>query len=479
MKAKVAQGNSFSAWLASVVLSCTQEEILVLIENPWMSYLWDQPEWLNLLEDSRCAFFTTDFCCWGAPWRKRTRFFTNSSLRSLSFLCRCSSPAMHTRLVGYSKQHRRPWTVAEAYPARLCNCLAMFLSNELLPVERQRRLDIAECAKCNQQIGEASQPGPRPRRPRPELDLEEVQLLSSQTLFIQQRARNLFASWLQSELSSAAWASVSQEPALWAIFLRAFGRHLYMAQQPLYIFRHLVVYYQRNHSSYPGPLSDAWDLIARWERVQPVEHRTPMPKLLFDAMICLAWMWGWKRFAMVSLLAFHGKLRISEPLRACRQDLLLPDDTGAEIQVAFLNIEKSKTSFRGKSIVQHTKVSDDLTLFVASQVVANLHAGDRLYPATPSTYRRRWDRLLQALEVSKSWRLTPGTLRAGGAIHAYHSGTPITEILWLMRLKHLNTLESYLQSVAAMNILLKLPDAVRNRIRSFSSLLPILLRCSP
>ena len=35
----------------------------------------------------------------------------------------------------------------------------------------------------------------------------------------------------------------------------------------------------------------------------------------------------------------------------------------------FLNIEKSKTSFRGKAVVQHTRVSDELTISVAEKSV--------------------------------------------------------------------------------------------------------------
>ena len=445
-----------------------------------MSFLWDQPEWQTLREETACDFFTTDFCVWGTPWRKRTRFLVNSSLAGQKLLCRCRPPVEHIRLSGYSSQHRLPWTkVAEAYPARLCNAVALFLQNDLLPEARRRRLDLAACARCNRRIGEASKPGRRPRRLRPEVDLETVQLLSSQTLFIQQRVRSLFAEWLELELNPLSWNRIRLRADLWVVFLRAFGRHLYMTSQPLYLFRHLVVFYQRNYPTFPAPLADAWDLIARWERVQPVQHRTPMPKVIFDAMMSLAWLWGWKRFVSVSLLAFHGKLRISEPLRARRQDLLLPSETGSDLQALFINIEKSKTSYRGRGIIQHTKVVEELALEVTERVCGALRPEESLYPATPSTYRRRWDALLHCLQIDKSWGLTPGTLRAGGAIYAYHQGLQVTEILWLMRLRNLTTLESYLQSAAAMNILLKLPEHVRIRVHSFAQLLPYLVRLSP
>ena len=172
------------------------------------------------------------------------------------------------------------------------------------------------------------------------------------------------------------------------------------------------------------------------------------------------------------MLASHGKLRVSEPLRAVRRDLLLPVETGSEIRSLFLNVEKSKTSFRGKAVVQHTRVSDDLTIPVAERVLGLLH------PAAPSTYRRRWDSILACLRLDKSWKLTPGTLRAGGAIFAYHQGIQVTEILRLMRLKSLTTLESYLQSTAALNVVLRLPETTRSTIHAFAQFLPFLLRHS-
>ena len=421
MQRKVEDGNVFSVWLARLVTSALDFPLFIFIENPWLSSLWDQPEWLRLSSRKDCGFFTTDFCTWGTPWRKRTRFLTNTELKHVKLLCSCDPPAQHLRLVGYSSKHRKPWTkVAESYPARLSNALALFLHNSLLPIGRRRQLDIAACAKCNSRIGEASLPGPRPRRERPDVDLETVQLLSAQTLLIQQRVRSLFASWLQTELTETAWEQIAERPELWVVFLRAFGRYLFVSSQPMYLFRHLVVFYQRTYPTFPAPLVDAWDLLSRWERVQPVEHKTPMPKVIFDAMICLGWLWGWYRFCAVSLLAFHGKLRISEPIRASRQDLLLPAETGADIRAAFINITKSKTSHRGRGIVQHTKITDEIALLAIERIFGHLQPQERLYPATPSTYRRRWDRLLSTLGVSSTWKLTPGTLRAGGAIHAYN-----------------------------------------------------------
>lgn len=42
----------------------------------------------------------------------------------------------------------------------------------------------------------------------------------------------------------------------------------------------------------------------------------------------------------------------------------------------------------------------------------------------PATYRHRWGKLLESLEIRKDIGLTPGGLRGGEAIHMYHKGFP-------------------------------------------------------
>lgn len=103
-------------------------------------------------------------------------------------------------------------------------------------------------------------------------------------------------------------------------------------------------------------------------------------------------------------------------------------------------------------------------------------ADSLLYPASAATYRRRWDKIATALSIPQTCRLTPATLRAGGAVHMYHKGEPITNILWCMRLRHLSTLESYLQETAAENLLQELSQPARLAIKSCASMLPHVVR---
>ena len=108
-----------------------------------------------------------DYCSYGTPWHKRTKFFSNTILKDPKTLCR--GCAKHLLLKSRSKRHKASWTqVAQAYPEGVANALARALLQKTLFCEEGRCFDPASCAIAGSgRIGEASHPGPR--RPRGEL----------------------------------------------------------------------------------------------------------------------------------------------------------------------------------------------------------------------------------------------------------------------------------------------------------------------
>lgn len=98
MAAKVLTGNSMSSWLCRLLRICLDRGMCFWVENPALSFLWDQPCWRSLIEEYKLGFFTTDYCRWGTPWRKtdevsdisRTRLRRSllSCGRTSGFLCR-------------------------------------------------------------------------------------------------------------------------------------------------------------------------------------------------------------------------------------------------------------------------------------------------------------------------------------------------------------------------------------------------------
>ena len=167
MKVKVEIGNAMSLWLAGLVQEAIAANLPFWIENPAGSFLWLQREWLNLIEEHGIGSFYTDYCRWGTPWRKRTRFLGSFTAAGLKFYCNCLVP--HVRLDGYSAKHKCCWTkAAESYPKNLARYLAAALTESLKPTTRRRIIDPGVCAKCGRgRVGEAANPGPRTPAPRP------------------------------------------------------------------------------------------------------------------------------------------------------------------------------------------------------------------------------------------------------------------------------------------------------------------------
>ena len=474
MREKVTIGNAMSWWLCGFIREVHLAGLVWWVENPAGSFLWLQKEWVSLIDDLHLLFILTDYCRWGTPYRKRTRFLSNMVTAGQRLLCCCTRP--HIRLVGYSHVHKCSWTkVAEPYPSQLSKFLAKSVVVSLTPAERRQPLDINACAKFSgRRIGEASNPGPRPRRQGPFVsDLELVDTVLPSTRLIQHRAVEKLDAWLLRELGHETFRSIVDCcPKLRLWFLRAFGNWMYRNGEAMYLFRHLVVHLQQTFPGERSLLAPAWDLLTRWEIVLPVQHRPPLPRIVLDAMLSIALSWGWYRFSGITALAFHGAMRIGEPLRCFRADLVLPSEAYLLEQICFLGVRAPKPGRRGRGKVQHSKISDPATVEFVTWLFEDLDPSAALYPSSAGTYRRRWDKVTEALEIPVSAQLTPGSLRGGGAVHLYHSGLQVTDLLWRLRLRHLATLESYLQETAAAGVFAALPENTKNNVRNASKMLP-------
>lgn len=277
--------------------------------------------------------------------------------------------------------------------------------------------------------------------------------------------------WLASQFTRPARLSLERCAMAFCAVLRAYGNHLFQTGQPLYKWRHLCAYFQKEQLTLRPYMPMCWDLTTRWERLCPTAHRTPVPYALARAVISFSLALGWARFAAVVGLSFFGAARVGEPLRAHRGAILLPSDLLLEaLPTCFVRVEAPKTSHRGTGRVQHFSVKEPAFVKFLERLLANDRLTERLFPASAATFRRRWDYVLAKLGVPAVVKLTPGGLRGGGAVYLYQRGTPIHDLLWAMRLRSQATLESYLQEVAAVSVLPALTPTTRQRIAAVSSM---------
>jgi len=179
-------------------------------------------------------------------------------------------------------------------------------------------------------------------------------------------------------------------------------------------------------------------------------------------MVTVGILWKWYRWAGVMMIAYEGICRPGEAINALRSDLVLGRDLVVEdISTSYLVIRKPKGRRRGIGSVQHVKIENLEVSLYLDRVFGRLERHEPLFAGSPAAFRTRWDRVLKFLQIPLSLSLTPASLRAGGAISAYRQNQEIAKILWRMRLRHIGTLQHYLQEVGAATIFSELPSRSR------------------
>ena len=125
-------------------------------------------------------------------------------------------------------------------------------------------------------IAEASNPGPV-RRALVQRDgnLSAVPLVTRHTLALQEKVWTGFTCWLEGELSEGASTAIFKLPAPVALFVAEYGTKLLKDGEPIHIFRHLVALTQRKILGIKPFINVCWDMVSRWEVLEPTESRSP------------------------------------------------------------------------------------------------------------------------------------------------------------------------------------------------------------
>ena len=359
----------------------------------------------------------------------------NGSLGSVRAFCNCTTP--HVVLRGRSAFHGRCWTkVAQAYPKAQSDCVAKSVAvgvgwSTATTRRPQVPLSAAVAGQESARIGEAANPGPRKLKVARDdpLGLEGRPLQQLATLALGDRCWDCFLSWVVSFLSSDPFDLFSRSPPLLAMALRAYGCWLYKSGSHIHLMRHNILAAQRKILTLKPWTSIVWELVSRWEQIEPPRHRTLVPEPVLMAMVALGWMAGYREFAGCTLLSFYGMGRIGEVLATCKADLLPPsDDPWSQVAAVFLRLRTSKTMARGRPRVQHLKVIDLRAVELLQALYKGYSRSQRLFALTPSAYRYRWNKLLRVLCIGAESALTPGGLRGGGAVQSYRAGIGVQEI---------------------------------------------------
>ena len=294
-------------------------------------------------------------------------------------------------------------------------------------------------------------------------------LLSAETVARRAALLTVFVSTIGED----EWRRLQQDASGLSRTLEQYGRDLHADDKSLHDYADLILAVQDSQRDLRGRLTVAWDLYSLWKATEPATNRTAIPVVAWMALCALSLLWGWPRFASLCGLGYAALLRPLEWFRAQRRHLTLPQDAGIGLWRCWLRILDPKTRWRA---ARHTVARCDEVWVtqLLEQVFQHTPAEEALWPASPNSFRRRWDVVCQALQLPHAGPggITPGCLRPGGAT-ALHELTE--DVDWLRRRgrwRNASTLEIYVQEVVPWEFLARQSPAVLARLRVLANMLP-------
>ena len=125
---------------------CARLGIPCILENPSRYFLFRAPPIPKIMSTPSCIGITADQCCFGARWRKRTRFSLLNCVHadSLSKLCCgrngiCSVPHRHHIVLQCCSPQGPLWTaLALTYPVKLCHTIANILIHSAFCIKQYK-----------------------------------------------------------------------------------------------------------------------------------------------------------------------------------------------------------------------------------------------------------------------------------------------------------------------------------------------------
>lgn len=195
-------------------------------------------------------------------------------------------------------------------------------------------------------------------------------------------------------------------------------------------------------------LPRSYKVMRAFERIRPSRSYTPLTKNLATLLAVHLAFHGHPRHAVCLLLAFDCYLRISEVTRLSRKRVFFG---GAVAQLALWN---TKT---GKRRLQHVQVREPAVFRLLRAVDDATPPGQPYFPGGAVVFRRLLAGALRAVGVQGAGvRLSPHSLRHGGATHDWIAGDPFERIVERGRWRSSRSAKRYLQEARALILSLQL-----------------------
>ena len=165
------------------------------------------------------------------------------------------------------------------------------------------------------------------------------------------------------------------------------------------------------------------------------------------------------------MVGFFGLLRPSEICAIRVEDVSLPSSWSLAGPFAVIRVCSPKNA-RQMGRQQFTEIRQADTINWLSWLVhSRPQASSRLWSGEASTFRTMFRNLCQRLNLG-SLRLSPASLRAGGATWMLDGKEEVSRIRFLGRWSNLRSREHYLQVARALQIAISLPHSATAQLKT-------------
>jgi hypothetical protein len=240
--------------------------------------------------------------------------------------------------------------------------------------------------------------------------------------------------------------------------------------------KHAVLMVQIARPRLRKSLQTAWNSIKSWEEQRPSNFRPPLPIPLLVAMVCKARIFAqksrgpegvlWHTFATLMMVGFFGLLRPGEIFNLRPGDINLANSLSLGSGFAVLRIARPKNA-RQMGVQQYVEVRHpDAMNWLAWLKSQKQSQESAVWPSNPTKFRNMFSQVCRSLNISQL-RLSPASLRAGGATWLIDEGFEVSRVRFMGRWAHLRSLEHYIQVARAQQIALSIPASTANSLKSF------------
>eukprot|EP00438_Fugacium_kawagutii_P036295 Skav217416 [mRNA] locus=scaffold2674:455612:458842:- [translate_table: standard] len=239
--------------------------------------------------------------------------------------------------------------------------------------------------------------------------------------------------------------------------------------------KHGVLFVQSVRPRLHGTLKSSWQTLRSWEELSPSGFRAPMPLPLLAAFLCQARLVAvksldadeqnlWYVMAALVAVAFYGLLRPGELFGLTSNDVSLPQSLSLAAPFAVIRLKRPKNA-RQMGLQQFAELRHpDAINWLAWVLHTKSEKDAALWPSSPSRFRVMFKHVCKKMMVT-NMKLSPASLRAGGATWMLDEGVEVSKIRFQGRWSNLRSLEHYLQVARAQQLALAITPRVTDHLK--------------